>query len=111
MRIIGVTACISGVAHTYMAADLLEKTAHKLGYIACIETQGALGIENTLTKEQINTADVALIIADINIEGQERFDKLRVVNLSIASFLRDPKLAMQAVEKLRSAPPKTRIQL
>ncbi|ODS04429.1 fructose PTS transporter subunit IIB [Vibrio scophthalmi] len=111
MKIVGVTACISGVAHTYMAAELLEKTAHKLGYIACIETQGALGSENTLTEEQIEAADVALIVADINIEGEDRFEKSRIVSLSIASFLRDPTVAMQAVEKLRSAPPKTRIQL
>ena len=46
MKIVAVTACPTGIAHTYMAAELLEKTARKLGHTIKEETQGAMGIEN-----------------------------------------------------------------
>ncbi|CAH0532761.1 PTS system fructose-like EIIB component 3 [Vibrio stylophorae] len=111
MKIVGVTACISGVAHTYMAAELLEKTALKMGCSAIIETQGALGSENTLTDSQISEADVALIVADINIEGEARFAQSRVLMLSISQFLKDPQAAIVAAEKLKKAPPQTRMIL
>ncbi|GAL29388.1 PTS system fructose-like IIB component 2 precursor [Vibrio variabilis] len=50
MKLVGVTACISGVAHTYMAAELLEKSAKKAGYKIQVETQGALGQRTLLIK-------------------------------------------------------------
>lgn len=62
MEIVGVTACISGVAHTYMAAEALEKLGKKSGHKVTVETQGALGSENQLTEAQIAAADVAVII-------------------------------------------------
>ena len=104
MRIVGVTACMSGVAHTYMAAELLEKLANKHGYKVLVETQGALGSEDKLTQQQIDDADVALIIADINIEGEQRFQHSRVVKMSISHFLRDSEKALQAAEKIMNAP-------
>ena len=48
MKIVAVTACPTGIAHTYMAAEQLEKTARKLGHAIKVETQGAMGIENEL---------------------------------------------------------------
>ena len=54
MKIVAVTACPTGIAHTYMAAEQLEKTAKKLGHSIKVETQGAMGIENKLTDEDGN---------------------------------------------------------
>lgn len=111
MRIVGVTACISGVAHTYMAAELLEKSCKKLNHKIHVETQGALGSEHQITVEQLESADVAVIVSDINIEGAERFNQIRVVRCSIAHFLRNANEVMLAIEKIRNAPPKSEIVL
>ena len=56
MKIVAVTACPTGIAHTYMAAEQLEKTAKKLGHSIKVETQGAMGIENKLTEAEIAAA-------------------------------------------------------
>ena len=50
MKLVAVTACPTGIAHTYMAAAQLEKTAKKLGHTIKVETQGAMGIENELSQ-------------------------------------------------------------
>lgn len=111
MNIVGVTACISGVAHTYMAAEALEKACKKAGYKVSVETQGALGSENTLNESDIAQADVAVIIADINIEGFDRFSGKRVVRCSISHFLRNGAEVMLAIDKIRRAPPHAEITL
>ena len=67
MYILGVTSCPVGIAHTYMAASNLEKTAKKKGLEIKIETQGAAGVENEITKEDLKRAD-AVIIASADSE-------------------------------------------
>ncbi|WP_028480668.1 PTS fructose transporter subunit IIB [Pseudovibrio exalbescens] len=111
MKIVGVTACLSGVAHTYMAAELLEKKAKKAGHTITVETQGALGSENALSADMIANADVVVIVADINIEGSERFQDCRLVRATITAFLKDPTHVFEALEKIRHAPPATKISL
>ncbi len=111
MNVVGVTACISGVAHTYMAAEALEKACKKAGYKITVETQGALGSENRLEEADIAQADIAVIIADINIEDVQRFSNMRVVRCSIAHFLRNSDKVIQAIEKLRCAPPNSELIL
>src|SRR6185295_13023620 len=74
MKIVAVTACPTGIAHTYMAAEQLEKTAKAAGHTIKLETQGAMGIENELTKADITAADVAIFAVDIEVEKKERFD-------------------------------------
>ena len=61
MKIVGVTKCPTGIAHTYMAAERLEKTAAKLGYEIKVETQGSQGTENKLTRKEIAKADFVII--------------------------------------------------
>jgi fructose-specific phosphotransferase system IIB component len=68
MKIVAVTACPTGIAHTYMAAEQLEKTAKALGHTIRVETQGAMGIENELSKKDIAEADVAIFAVDIEVE-------------------------------------------
>lgn len=67
--LVAVTACVSGVAHTYMAAERLEKLCLLEKWGVSIETQGALGTENRLADEDIRRADVALLITDIELAG------------------------------------------
>ncbi|MDT2831008.1 PTS fructose transporter subunit IIC [Vagococcus carniphilus] len=67
-KIVAVTACAAGIAHTYMAAESLERAAKELGYDVKVETNGAIGAENVLTNEDIENADLVLIASDIKID-------------------------------------------
>ncbi|MCS2159912.1 PTS fructose-like transporter subunit IIB [Scandinavium sp. H11S7] len=109
--LVAVTACVSGVAHTYMAAEQLEKLCQKEKWLIKIETQGALGIENYLTVEDIRRADAVLLITDIDLDGAERFTHARYVQVGINVFLRKPQNVIGAVRKLLSAPQHTHITL
>jgi len=90
MRIVAVTACPTGVAHTYMAAEQLEKTARKLGHAIKVETQGAIGIENELSQADIDAAEAVIVAADIAIEGADRFDRLRKIEVTVQMVLKNP---------------------
>lgn len=83
--IIGVTACATGIAHTYMAREALEKHAQDVGYDVWIETQGQTGAEHKLTDEMIKKAVCVVIAADINVE-LDRFagKKIYVTNTNEA---------------------------
>lgn len=109
--LVAVTACVSGVAHTYMAAERLEKLCQLEKWGVSIETQGALGTENRLADEDIRRADVALLITDIELAGAERFEHCRYVQCSIYAFLREPQRVMSAVRKVLSAPQQTHLIL
>lgn len=109
--LVAVTACVSGVAHTYMAAERLEKLCQQEKWAIKIETQGALGIENALTAEDIAQADAVLLITDIELSGAERFNDARSIHSGINTFLREPQKVMSAVRKLLSAPQHTHITL
>lgn len=90
MKIVAVTACPTGIAHTYMAAEQLEKTAKKLGHHIKVETQGAMGIENELSQADIDGATVAILAVDIAIEQPERFAHVRQIKVPVQVALRDP---------------------
>jgi PTS system fructose-specific IIB component/fructose-specific PTS system IIB-like component len=90
VKIVAVTACPTGVAHTYMAAEQLQKTAKKLGHTIKVETQGAMGIENDLYRADIDGADVAIIAADVALEQADRFDRIRKVEVPVQAALKDP---------------------
>ena len=72
--IVGVTACQIGIAHTFMAAESLQKAIEAAGHEA--KTQGATGMENVITDEDLARADAAIIAADIKIKNPERFDPI-----------------------------------
>ncbi|MGL5291692.1 MAG: PTS fructose transporter subunit IIB [Vibrionaceae bacterium] len=100
MRIIAVTACPTGIAHTYMAAELLRKTAQKFKVSIKIETQGAMGIENMLTPHDIAQADKVFIVSDIAIEHATRFTDCNVITLSMEDVLFHPdKIFLQHCRK------------
>lgn len=90
MKIVAVTACPTGIAHTYMAAEQLEKTAKKLGHVIKVETQGAMGIENKLTGADIDAASLAIMAVDIAIEEPERFERIRKIKVSVQAALKNP---------------------
>lgn len=71
-KIVAVTACPTGVAHTFMAAEALQQAAKRLGYDLQVETQGSVGARNPLSAQAISDADVVLLAADIEVPA-ERF--------------------------------------
>jgi len=91
MKIVAVTACPTGIAHTYMAAEQLEKTAKSLGHQIRVETQGSMGIENELSAQDIADADVAIFAVDIEVEQRDRFDGKKVVQVGVSEAIKDPK--------------------
>lgn len=91
MKIVAVTACPTGIAHTYMAAASLEKTAKQLGHEIKVETQGAIGIENELSKKDIQQAQAAIIAADINVEGRDRFSAVKVIEVPLQEAIKNPR--------------------
>ena len=91
MNIVAVTACPTGIAHTYMAAAQLEKTALALGHKIKVETQGAMGIENEITPEEVEAADAVIFAVDISVEQPERFEGKKLVEVPVQQALKDPK--------------------
>ncbi len=88
MKILAVTACPTGIAHTYMAAEALEKEAKAKGYEVKVETQGSIGIENEITKKDLEGADVVILTKDMVIKGKERFKGIPVVNVAIGDVIK-----------------------
>ncbi len=91
MKVVAVTACTTGIAHTYMAAEQLEKTAQALGHEIKVETQGAMGIENELSDADIAAAQAVIFAADIEVERRERFDHVRVLEVPLQEAIKNPK--------------------
>lgn len=99
MKIVGVAACTVGIAHTYIAQEKLENAAKNAGYDVHIETQGTIGIENALTQEQIDEADVVILAIDVKISGMERFEGKKVIKVPTEIAIKSPnKLIEKAVE-------------
>ncbi len=95
-RILGVTACPTGIAHTYMAAEALEKKAKEMGYTIKVETDGSGGAKNVLTKKEIEECDGIIVAADKNVE-MARFDGKKVLKTSVSSGINKPGELIQRV--------------
>ncbi|WP_028025638.1 PTS fructose transporter subunit IIBC [Enterovibrio calviensis] len=89
-RIVGITACPTGVAHTFMAAEAVEEEAKAQGMLVKIETRGSVGAKNQLTEEEIAQADLVFIAADIEVD-MSRFDGKRVYRTSTGAALKKTK--------------------
>lgn len=83
-QILAVTACPTGIAHTYMAAEALQNKADELGITCKVETNGSSGIKNALTKEDIENATCIIVAADKNVE-MSRFDGKKVIITKVAN--------------------------
>ena len=74
MKIVGVSACTVGIAHTYMAKKAIQDECAKRGYECKVEAQGGMGIEDELTQEDVDSADLVIETIDVGIEGEDRFE-------------------------------------
>lgn len=96
MKIIGVTSCSTGIAHTYMAAESIKKAAKKLNYNVKVETQGSIDIENRLTAKEIEEADLVIFAADLPVRDVERFSKRKIYECATEDFIKNSDKALQA---------------
>lgn len=104
MKIVGVSACPTGIAHTYMAQEAIEKEAKKRGYEVKVETQGSMGIENELSQEEIDNADVVIFAVSIDIEEEERFEEKennnKLITMDPGDAIRNISEVFDELEKL-----------
>ncbi len=100
MKLIAVTSCPSGVAHTYMAAEALETAAKAHGWDVKVETQGAIGIENELTADDVASADVVVLTNDIAIKNEERFEGKKIVRVTVAQAAKQAPAIIAQLDKM-----------
>lgn len=114
--IVCVTACPAGIAHTYMAAEYLEKAGRQMGVNVVVEKQGANGIEGRLTPQQINDARACIFAAEVAIKESERFNGIPSISVPVAEPLRHAKalieraLALEPTNGRRVVQPQTEIK-
>ena len=100
MNLLAITSCPSGVAHTYMAAEALQKAAKKRGIEIKVETQGSIGVENEITAEDVAAADAIILTKDMSILGEERFKDIPIVRVWIGDAIKKADAIIGKIEKL-----------
>lgn len=96
-KVLAITACPTGIAHTFMAAESLEMKGKELGIPVKVETQGADGAKNVLTAEEIKAADGIIIAADKNVD-LARFDGKKVLITKVADGIHKPEELIRKIE-------------
>ena len=97
MKMVGITSCIAGLAHTPMAAKALEKAGKNLGHKVRIEQQEATGAVHELTAKEIEEADVVIIATDKAIDGEERFKNKKIVRAKIGQCITSPEAILRKI--------------
>lgn len=103
-RLVAITSCPTGIAHTFMAAEALQKAARSLGHTISVETQGSVGAKNQLSPEAIAAADAVVIAADVQVD-QARFAGKPVYSTSTKEAMHHgPQVIRSALEQASAAP-------
>lgn len=100
MKFLAVTACPSGVAHTYMAAEAIQQACKKAGIECKVETQGSIGIENEITETDIATADAVILTTDMPIKNVDRFDNLKKVKIGVGPAIKQADAIVEKMVKM-----------
>ena len=109
MKILAVTSCPTGIAHTYMAAEALEMAAKELSVEIKVETYGSIGVENEITREEIRNAHAVIIAADTKVD-KSKFGNLPIVEATVQEAIKNPKELIERamkLEKIEVEPVKT----
>ena len=102
-KIVAICACTAGMAHTYIAKQKIENEAKKRGWDCKVETQGAAGIDNILTKQDLKSADVILLATDISIDNAERLEPFKnVIKVSTGEAVKNTASIFNNAEALSS---------
>lgn len=95
MKIVGISACPAGLAHTPMAAKALENAGKELGYDVKMEQQGSMGPVNAITQSEADAADFVIIASDQKITNMERFKGKKVIRVNINTCIKAPKAVIE----------------
>lgn len=96
IKIVAATGCPTGIAHTFMAEEALKKAAEKLGVDIKVETHGQVGVQNELTREEIQAADGVIIAADKDVQA-ERFAGKPLVEVSVGKGIKEAEKLIQMI--------------
>ena len=102
-KLIALCACPMGLAHTFMAAQALEEAAVEAGYEVKIETQGADGIQNRLTPQDIADADIIIHAIAITPEDNERFETRDVYEITLQDAIKNAAGTLKEIEEMIAA--------
>jgi PTS system fructose-specific IIB component len=94
MKVVGVTSCPAGIAHTPMAAKALEVAGKELGLDIKIEQQGSMGHVNEITKEEAQASDLVIFATTLVVEGSERFEGKPTIRVNINQCIASPKAVL-----------------
>ena len=100
MKIVGIAACTAGIAHTYIAKEKLIKAASDKGHEITIETQGLAGTQDALSQKDIDTADIVIIAADIKVNGRNRFEGKKIVEVPTSLVVKSPNKLVEKLEEV-----------
>lgn len=97
MKVIAVTSCATGIAHTYMAAEAIKKVCKKKGYECKVETQGALGHRKSAESQRNRAADLIVFANDVGVSKAERFDacKDKIKKFSPHDVIKNPDIIFE----------------
>lgn len=101
MNVIAITSCATGIAHSYMAAEAIEKICKQNGDAVKVEIQGALGIENALSAKDIAEADAIIFANDVSISKEERFDDVqdKIIRMKPHDIIKNPAIIYDMIKK------------
>ena len=103
-KIVAVTSCITGIAHTYMAAEALEQAAKKAGYEITVETQGSAG-SSPMKQSTIDAADVVIFATDLEVKDRARFAGKPFLQIGVSKALADAEnVVAKAVSSISTLP-------
>ncbi len=100
MKIVGVCACVAGIAHTYLAQEGLMTAAQKRGHEIHVETQGVIGQEDALVQSDIDAADVVILAADVKVVGRDRFKGKKIIEVPTKVVVHNSDALLQKIESM-----------
>lgn len=95
MKIVGVTSCSTGIAHTYMSAGGIEKSCKRAGIEVKVETQGSIGVENRLSQAEVDSADLVIFAAGLPVIDVDRFKDKIIFDCGMDVFIKNPTKALE----------------
>ena len=93
-KIIAITACPTGIAHTFMAAKALENAGKKINYEIKVETQGATGIKNKITNTDFENADAIIFAVETKVREEDRFKERKIHKISVKEAIKNAEKAI-----------------
>lgn len=95
-KLLAITACATGVAHTYMAEKALIKAAREMGVLIKVETQGATGIGHKLTPKDVSIGEAVIFATDTKVRESERFAGKKILQVNVSDPIKDAKKVITA---------------